>query len=61
MYRAMNVADLIRGFSTIPADHIKSSGRGDYVPIADNSTAEGRARNRRVEVKIYNSYASDVQ
>ncbi len=61
MYRAMNVADLIRGFSTVPADHIKSSGRGDYVPIADNSTAEGRARNRRVEVKIYNSYASDVQ
>ncbi len=61
MYRAMNVADLIRGFSTVPGEHIKSSGRGDYVPIADNSTAEGRARNRRVEVKIYNSYASDVQ
>ena len=32
---------------------IKSSGRGDYVPVADNSTPEGRAINRRVEVKIY--------
>jgi chemotaxis protein MotB len=35
---------------------LKSSGRAEYVPVADNSTAEGRARNRRVEVKIYNSY-----
>lgn len=35
---------------------LKSSGRGEYVPVADNSTAEGRARNRRVEVKVYNSY-----
>ncbi|MCR4610844.1 MAG: flagellar motor protein MotB [Lachnospiraceae bacterium] len=60
MYRALNVADMIRGFSNIPAEHIKSSGRGDYVPIADNSTAEGRARNRRVEIKVYNSYSSDV-
>ena len=40
---------------------IKSSGRGDYVPVADNSTPEGRAINRRVEVKIYNSYNSPAQ
>ena len=60
MYRALNVADMIRDYSNVPASHIKSSGRGDYVPIADNSTAEGRARNRRVEIKIYNSYTSDL-
>ena len=60
MYRALNVADMIRTFSNIPDGNIKSSGRGDYVPIADNSTPEGRARNRRVEIKIYNSYSSDV-
>ena len=40
--------------------HIKFAGRGDYVPVADNSTAEGRARNRRVEIKVYNSYNSDL-
>lgn len=59
MYRALSVADYIRSITTIPSGHIKSSGRGEYVPVADNSTPEGRARNRRVEIKIYNSYNSD--
>lgn len=59
MYRALNVADYIRGTTEIEPSHIKSSGRGDYLPIADNSTAEGRALNRRVVIKIYNSYNSD--
>ena len=60
MYRALNVANYIREKSEVDPSHIKSSGRGDYVPVADNSTAEGRARNRRVEIKIYNSFNSDM-
>ena len=60
MYRALNVANYIREKSEVDPSHIKSSGRGDYVPVADNSTAEGRARNRRVEIKIYNSFNSDI-
>lgn len=60
MYRALCVANYIRDHSNITASHIKSSGRGEYAPIADNSTAEGRARNRRVEIKIYNSYNSNL-
>jgi chemotaxis protein MotB len=59
MYRALSVADYIRSITDIPSGHIKSSGRGEYVPVADNSTPEGRARNRRVEIKIYNSYNSE--
>ena len=59
LYRALNVANYIRDNTTLDPAHIKSSGRGSYVPIADNSTAEGRAKNRRVEIKIYNSLNSE--
>lgn len=58
MYRALTVADYLRSITSLNPANIKSSGRGEYVPIADNATEEGRARNRRVEIKVYNSYNS---
>lgn len=59
MYRALSVADYLRASTHLNPAHIKSSGRGDYIPIADNATPEGRAQNRRVEIKVFNSYNSD--
>ncbi len=60
MYRALYVAERIRSVTSLNPAYIKSAGRGEYVPMEDNSTPEGRARNRRVEIKIFNSYSSDV-
>jgi outer membrane protein OmpA-like peptidoglycan-associated protein len=49
--RADTVRDYLisRGF---PADHVVAKGMGPDRPIADSSSAEGRANNRRVEIVI---------
>jgi len=36
----------------IPADKITAEGRGESDPVASNETADGRAQNRRVELKV---------
>lgn len=58
-YRAHSVKDYVLSQTALEAGKIKATGCGEYTPVADNSTPEGRARNRRVEVKIYNSYNSN--
>ena len=49
--RARDIAQLFidRG---VEASRVKADGRGENSPIADNSTDEGRARNRRAEVQF---------
>lgn len=47
--RANSVRDYLIGRGVNP-QRIQTSGLGDSNPIASNSTAEGRARNRRVEI-----------
>ncbi len=36
----------------VPAPRLVASGYGEHRPLADNATADGRARNRRVEILI---------
>ena len=53
--RAMSVSNYLRSLG-VSASQIKSvEGQGSVNPVADNSTAEGRKQNRRVEVYMYAS------
>lgn len=36
----------------VPADRVATIGHGESQPVADNTTSEGRANNRRVEIVI---------
>ena len=48
--RAVSVRNLLA--ATVPAARLDAEGRADTEPVADNGTAEGRAKNRRVEITL---------
>ena len=52
--RAREVFYYLEANTALNPMNIKHSGMGDRVPVADNSTEEGRSRNRRVEIRIMN-------
>ena len=49
--RAATIAKLLVA-AGLPADQVVSEGRADTEPVGDNATKEGRAQNRRIEIKI---------
>ncbi len=48
--RATAIVNILTENNNIPKDNLTAAGRGEYAPIALNDTAEGRAKNRRIEV-----------
>lgn len=49
--RAKNVADILASYAPLQ-ERITSEGRAAAEPIASNDTPDGRARNRRIEIRI---------
>jgi chemotaxis protein MotB len=56
--RALNAAEFLIENNKLNPQNVKYSGRGEYEPIADNNTSVGRAKNRRIEIRIFNEYSN---
>ena len=42
----------------IEKNRVYTEGKGEKHPVADNKTAEGRAKNRRVEIEVVGTRAT---
>lgn len=59
--RASNVTELLIDNAGIPPQKLSAVGYGEYRPVADNSTEEGKARNRRVNIIIVSSKFNKIE
>ncbi len=48
--RATAIVNILRENNAINPENLTAAGRGEFVPVASNDSAEGRAKNRRIEV-----------
>ncbi len=48
--RATAIVNILRENESINPENLTAAGRGEFVPVASNETAEGKAKNRRIEV-----------
>lgn len=50
--RATSIVKIITANPGVKKENIIAAGRSEYVPVATNETAEGKAKNRRTEIII---------
>jgi len=50
--RATSIVKMLQTNKEIDPANLEAGGKGEFDPIADNSTAEGRAANRRIEIVL---------
>lgn len=50
--RATEVVKYLLAHSQLPAERVAAVGRADTVPVAANTTEEGRQQNRRIEILL---------
>jgi hypothetical protein len=50
--RATRIARLFLDLKALPPERISAAGYAEFHPVASNDTAEGRARNRRVDLVV---------
>jgi len=59
--RATNVTELLINEASINAKRLSSVGYGEFRPVADNGTNEGRAKNRRVDIVIMDTKFNKIE
>ena len=50
--RALNIVKLLSNFAGIEEDKFSALGYGEFRPVDTNDTAEGKAKNRRVDIYL---------
>lgn len=50
--RATAIVNILTENNNIPKENLTAAGRGEYAPIASNTTSDGKAKNRRIEVVL---------
>lgn len=59
--RAINVMNFLVATGGLPPERFSIQGYGEYMPKFDNSTEDGRSKNRRVEIFVVRKYPLNTE